>query len=82
MPNDIARIAAGLDDSQKTVLLMMARDGYSYPVMTAAAQPFIDAGLFNGPGRRVYGRNDQTPEWILTPLGLAVRNHLKGSSHD
>lgn len=63
--NDVASIAAGLIPMEKERLLGWT--GVAGAAYNVVSEDLCEAGLLNR-------------DWSLSPLGVRVRNHLKGQS--
>jgi hypothetical protein len=73
MNNEISRIAAGLVWGQRQALTRAYQDGDdTWWVMTGYGRGLMTMGLT---ARSIYGA-------YLTPLGLAVRDHLANKGND
>lgn len=81
--DDVERIAAGLSEARKRRLLKIAdcpEGGDKCRTFTghgnAACSALVDLGLAHKVGNHGLGAAYQ-----ITPLGLAVRNHIKGQDN-
>jgi hypothetical protein len=73
---EIAGVAARLTKAQREAVLALHGDGYkSWPAVRLRLM-MDSLGKHGLAEMRVLGLAQKGPPWFLTPLGLAVRQHL------